>query len=209
MSIARPSPRAVLLASVAILASLASARPAAAARISSFTANDLVISTVSGTSLDAASPIVLDEFSLGAGGTSATPIDTSTDTRAVSIINSGSGNTLYVSRDFNPPNGGNQNFTNVSSLIGPGGLPTSATGLTTTHIIPPASPFSLGGNNGSINVTATTENGVNNSCLGSFVYLSPEQYFFASSTVLYVTDSGQPKNGNVNQAALGEGGLQK
>jgi hypothetical protein len=28
-------------------------------------------------------------------------------------------------------------------------------------------------------------------------------------TVLYVADSGQPKNGNANKAALGEGGLQK
>jgi hypothetical protein len=140
------------------------------------------------------------------GATTATPIDTSTDTRVVSIYN----NTLYVSRDQNPPNSGNQNFTNVSSLTGPGGgLPTSATGLTINHITPPASPFSLGGNNGSINLTAATENGVNNSRLGSFVYLSPEQYFFASPTVLYVADSGQPKNGNANKAALGDGGLQK
>jgi hypothetical protein len=52
-------------------------------------------------------------------------------------------------------------------------------------------------------------NGVDNSRIGSFVYLSPEQYFFASPTVLYVADGGQPKNGNVNKAALGEGGLQK
>ena len=52
-------------------------------------------------------------------------------------------------------------------------------------------------------------NGVNNSRIGSFVYLSPQQYFFASPTVLYVADSGQPKNGNANKAALGEGGLQK
>jgi hypothetical protein len=144
------------------------------------------------------------------GATTATPIDNSTDTRAVEIVNTGSGNTLYVSRDQNPPGSGSQNFTNVSSLTGPGGgLPTSSAGLVTTHIIPPASPDSLGGNNGSINVTAATENGVNDSRLGKFVYLSPEQYFFASSTVLYVTDSGQPKNGNANAAALGEGGLQK
>ena len=36
-----------------------------------------------------------------------------------------SGNTLYVSRDQNPPGSGSQNFTNISSLTGPGGgLPT-------------------------------------------------------------------------------------
>ncbi len=41
------------------------------------------------------------------------------------------------------------------------------------------------------------------------MYLSPEEFFFANSTTLYVADSGQPKNGNANAAALGEGGLQK
>jgi hypothetical protein len=144
------------------------------------------------------------------GATTATPIDNSTDTRVVSIINNGSGNTLYVSRDQNPSGSGSQNFTNVSSLTtASGALPTSAAGVTQTHIIPPASPLSLGGNNGSINLTAATADGVNNSRIGSFVYLSPESYFFASPTVLYVADSGQPKNGNADKAALGEGGLQK
>jgi hypothetical protein len=144
------------------------------------------------------------------GATTATPIDNSTETRVVSILNNGSGNTLYVSRDENPPGSGAQNFTNVSSLtVGGGGLPTSSAGVTTTHIIPPASPLSSGGNNGSINLTTALANGVNNARIGSFVYLSPESYFFASPDVLYVTDSGQPKNGNPDKAALGEGGLQK
>ena len=144
------------------------------------------------------------------GATTATVIDNSTDTRVVSIVNNGSGNTLYVSRDFNPPSGGTQNLTNVSSLTNTsGGLPTSSAGLVTTHITPPASPLSSGGNNGSINLTASLANGVNNARIGSFVYLSPEQYFFADPNTLYVADSGQPKNGNANKAALGEGGLQK
>jgi hypothetical protein len=144
------------------------------------------------------------------GSTTATAIDTSTDTRFASIVNNGNGNTLYVSRDVNPSGGGNQNFTNVSSLTNSGGgLPTNSTGLVTTHIVPPASPFSSGGNNGSINLTAALENGVNDSRVGKFVYLSPEQYFFANPDTLYVADSGQPKNGNANAAALGEGGLQK
>jgi hypothetical protein len=146
------------------------------------------------------------------GATTATPIDTTTDTRALAISSTLTGtNTLYVSRDYNPPGSGAQNFTNVSSLTGPGGtLPTSSTGLVTTHIVPPASPPStFGGNNGSIDLTQGLANGVNNSRIGSFVYLSPEQYFIASPTVIYVADSGQPKNGNANKAALGEGGLQK
>ena len=117
-------------------------------------------------------------FLAARGATTATPIDNSTDTRAVSIFNEDSGNTLYVSRDYNPPGSGSQNFSNVSSLTGPGGgLPTSSTGLVTTHIVPPASPFSSGGNNGSIDLTADTANGVNDSRIGSFVYVSPEQYF--------------------------------
>jgi hypothetical protein len=145
------------------------------------------------------------------GATTATAIDNSTDTRVASIFSTGSGNTLFVSRDFNPPNGANQNFTNVSSLTNAaGGLPTSSAGLVTTHLTPLATPFSTnGGNNGSIDLTSATANGVNNARIGSFVYLSPEQFYFANSTTLYVADSGQPKNGNVNKAALGEGGLQK
>jgi hypothetical protein len=144
------------------------------------------------------------------GATTATGIDNTTDTRVVSIVNNGSGNTLYVSRDFNPPSGGTQNLTNVSTLTnGSGGLPTSSAGLVTTHVTPPATALSSKGNNGSINLTTDLANGVNNSRIGSFVYLSPEQYFFASPSVLYVADSGQPKNGTANAAALGEGGLQK
>jgi hypothetical protein len=149
-------------------------------------------------------------FLAARGATTATAIDNSTETRVASIFNNGSGNTLYVSRDVNPPGSGNQNFTNVSSLTNAsGGLPTSSTGLVTTHLTPPASPFSSGGNNGSIDLTAGLANGVNNARIGKFVYLSPEQYFFANPTTLYVADSGQPKNGNANAAALGEGGLQK
>jgi len=149
-------------------------------------------------------------FYAAKGSTTATPIDTSTDTRVVSIVNNGKGNTLYVSRDYNPPGSGAQNNTNVSSLkSSTGDLPTTSTGLISTHITPPASPNSIGGNNGSITVTTGNENMVNNSRLGKFVYLSPQQYYFAAPNVLYVADSGAPKNGSAGAAALGEGGLQK
>jgi hypothetical protein len=149
-------------------------------------------------------------FLANRGATTATPIDTSTDTRVVSILNNGSGNALYVSRDYNPPGSGAQNNTNVDTLTGPGGgLPTSSSGVTDTHVIPPPTPVSLGGNNGSINLTAGLDNNVNSARNGAFVYLSPEQFFFAGANTLYVADSGQPKNGNVDKAALGEGGLQK
>ena len=142
------------------------------------------------------------------GATTATSIDSSTDTRVVSILNSGSGNTLYVSRDVSSSA---KNTTNISTLTnGSGGLPTSASGLVTTQLIAPATPNPVSGNNSSITVNANTENGVNNSRANNFVYLSPEQYFLASPTVMYVTDSGSPKNGQTGAAAgLGDGGLQK
>jgi hypothetical protein len=144
------------------------------------------------------------------GATTATAIDTSTDTRVVSIVNNGSGNALYVSSDVKV-SGNNKNSTNISTLTSSGGgLPTSASGLVTTQVVAPATLNPLSGNNSSITVTAGTENGVNDPRLGNFVYLSPEQYFFASPSVLYVADSGSPKNGQTGAAAgLGEGGLQK
>ena len=49
---------------------------------------------------------------------------------------------------------------------------------------------------------------MNDSRSGKFVYLTPEQYFFANATTMYVTDSGQLKSGQSDAAALGEGGLQ-
>ena len=138
------------------------------------------------------------------GSTTATAIDNSTDTRDVQVVN----NTLTVSRDYNPPGSGLQQ-SNVGTLTQTGGaLPTGSAGITKSVLIPtgvngsvPTSP--------AINLTTATANGVNNSRLGSFVYASPEEFYYASSSVLYVADSGSPKNGNAGKAALGAGGLQK
>jgi hypothetical protein len=88
MSIVRSSHRATLLASAAIVAGLASAHTASAGAITGFTANDLVISTVSGSVLDTATPIMLDEFKLGTGGTSATSVGTLTLPQTSSGVNS-------------------------------------------------------------------------------------------------------------------------
>ena len=138
------------------------------------------------------------------GATTATPIYNGTDTRIVSIVQTASGPQLYVSRDYNPPGSGAQNYTDVDTLGS--GLPTGA--ATPTRVIPGVASVK-GGNTGSIDLVAALDNNVNASRNGKFVYLSPESYFFASPSVLYVADSGQPKNGNANAAALGEGGLQK
>ena len=149
------------------------------------------------------------------GSTTATAIDNTTDTRFVTQYNGA----LYVSRDYDPPGSGGQNYTNVSSLTNAsGGLPTSSTGLVATHLTPPPTTNPLSGNNSAITLTTGLANGVNNVAnaatgstnrIGKFVYLSPEEFFFANATTLYVADSGSPKNGSANAAAEGEGGLQK
>jgi hypothetical protein len=140
---------------------------------------------------------------------------TGTETRVVAISSVVTGsNTLYVSRDYSPsgtPNDG----TDIRSLTDAtaGGLPTSsnitATRLTNLNTSTGKGGNTLGGNDSSINVTSSLENGVNDSRSGKFVYLSPEQFFFANATTMYVADSGQPKSGQPDAAALGEGGLQK
>ena len=140
---------------------------------------------------------------------------TATETRAVEVVNTPSGPELYVSRDFSPKGSPNDS-TDIRTLTNaPGGLPTSSAGLVATRV---NNTVSSGANIGSIDLTLATDNGVNSardpqslSYAGgnTFVYLSPEQFFFASPSVLYVADSGSPKNGSANAAALGDGGLQK
>ena len=205
------------------------------------TNNPRSVATVDGSSFYVSGQGVTGDTTQGVfyttlGATTATAIDTSTDTRAVQLVNNPSnatlanpdGSTLYVSRDFSPTKTSTVtvNTANVSSLTtATGALPVSSTGVTDTILTPGTD--SSKGNQASINVTTATSNGVNAAALsssnqgagatnrvGSFVYLSPEQYFFTSvnggtDNVMYVSDSGQPKNGNVDAAAEGEGGLQK
>ena len=61
-----------LLASAALLSVAVAGN--ARADFSYFTAGDLVIDTVAGSTLDQASPMTLQEVSLGAGGTAATSV---------------------------------------------------------------------------------------------------------------------------------------
>jgi autotransporter passenger strand-loop-strand repeat protein len=118
------------------------------------------------------------------GASSATAIDTSSDTRTVEIYDG----KLYVSRDSKTatPAGGSISQYGAS-------LPTGA-----------AAPNTLPGLAVAITLTATQENSVNGAFIGQSVELSPENYFFANPTTLYVADGGQPKEGGV-----GDGGLQK
>ncbi len=118
------------------------------------------------------------------GASSATAIDTSTDTRAVEIYNG----ELYVSRDSKQGTGGTSNI----SVYGTN-LPNSAT-----------APTDLSGIAGTVTLTAAQENTVNSGAVGTTIHLSPESYFFANATTLYVADGGIPKEGGI-----GDGGLQK
>ncbi len=166
------------------------------------------------------------------GATTATPINVSTvvpkgtpngtadplfgtETRVAEIVNTSNRLQLQVSRDFGAKGSPNDTSDIRSFTNGSGGLPTSAAGLVANRVIP-GNTNSSGGNTGSIDVTLATDNGVNSSRDGglpghtgnTFVYLSPEQFFYSNPYTLYVADSGSPKNGS-NGAGFGEGGLQK
>jgi hypothetical protein len=123
-------------------------------------------------------------FAVQDGSSTATPIDTATDTRTVEIYD----NALYVSQDSKQPSKGGTS--NISTF---NGLPTAAT-----------TPTVLPGISQSITLQAGQANGINNADIGSSVNLSPESYVFANATTLYVADGGDPKQGG-----LGDGGLQK
>jgi len=146
------------------------------------------------------------------GSTTATPItglDTSSkqyaqDTREVQIYNG----TLYVSVDSTEGSKSNRDF------IGTLGTPPA-----TTLYNSGAGPTQLNGfgasNAGKYSITTTTATSVTNGNglnAGQTINLSPENFFFANSTTLYVADSGSPKNnsscGNCN-VSVGDGGLQK
>lgn len=131
-----------------------------------------------------------------------------------------SNNTLYVSSDSKE---GSFNRSFVGTLGSPPATslftctPNCATGSGT---IGPAEMSGFGNTGGTGKVTLTTGassngNNLNNTSALKAINLSPMNYFFASPTVLYVADSGHPKNDSNNDdnsnssANIGDGGLQK
>ena len=116
------------------------------------------------------------------GASLATAIDTTYDTRDAEIYDG----VLYVSQNSSEGSSNIESFGTVAGLNGP-----------TTPVI-------LSGINTSVVLTAAQTNSVNAGAVGTAVALSPEQYFFANATTLYVADGGQPKAGTI-----GDGGLQK
>lgn len=145
------------------------------------------------------------------GATTATPVtgnDTSgktasQDTRDVQVYNG----QLYVSTDSKEGSGSNRDF--VGTLGTAAALPT---GLANNGNGPAMLPgFGNSGGTGKLVITAATSNGVN--AAAQEINLSPESFFFANATTLYVADSGLPKNDSAlndgNGSRLGDGGLQK
>jgi Divergent InlB B-repeat domain len=162
------------------------------------------------------------------GCTATTPACTaSEDTRMVQIYNG----TLYVSADAKPGSPGYNR-----SLIGTLGDPPATSQFTCTAVgggcgtgygpYGPALMPGFGNSGATGKYTINTAGGQNNSNgnnlnAGLAINLSPQNFWFASPTVLYVADTGSPKNhsngpdtvctndGTTDSATVGDGGLQK
>ncbi len=120
------------------------------------------------------------------------------DTRDVQIDN----NTLYISVDSKEGTGSSRDYIGTLGSPPSTSLYNSGSGPTMLH------GFGNSGGTGKVTITTganSTGNGLN---AGVQINLSPENYFFANSTTLYVADSGDPKN-NSATSSLGDGGLQK
>jgi hypothetical protein len=141
--------------------------------------------------------------------TAITGLDTSSgtssqDTRTVMVYN----NQLYVSVDSKAGSGNNRDYIGTlgtagalpTSLANGGNGPTQLTGFGTSAT-------------GKLTITSGANGNGNGLNAGNAINLSPENYFFANSTTLYVTDSGDPKNNSncsgSSCVSIGDGGLQK
>jgi hypothetical protein len=114
---------------------------------------------------------------------------------------------IYVSADSKEGSGNNRDFIGT---LGTASAP--PTGLANGGNGPTALPgFGNSGGTGKVTMTAGTSNGIN--LAGQEINLSPESFFFANDTTLYVADSGVPKNDSSGNdkggSPLGDGGLQK
>ncbi len=130
-------------------------------------------------------------------GPDATNNTVAQDTREVQIYNG----TLYTSVDSKAGSGANRDF--VGTVGTPGTLPTALAGA-------PAmlAGFGASGGTGKVTLTGGADSNGNGVNAGLQINLSPNNYFFASPAVLYVADSGNPKNKTAT-SGLGDGGLQK
>jgi len=169
-----------------------------------FTADDMsAYVSGQGTGSDATAGVFLTP--LGAPNSAPTPItglDTtnntiSQDTRDVQVVNG----RLFVSADTK--GGSNSARSYIGTLGTAGTLPTSAVGGPVM-----LTGFGNTGGTGKVTITTganSTGNGLN---AGLQINISPQNYFFANASTLYVTDTGNAKNNSAN-STVGDGGLQK
>ncbi len=156
------------------------------------TNNPRSVATVDGTSFYVAGQGVKGDTTQGVflakdGASTATAINTGTDARTVELSNVSGTETLYVSQDSKQPSsGGTSDIASFSTA--------EPTATSTETALPGISK--------SVTLNGTNGNGVDGG--SGTVNLSPENFFFADSTTLYVADGGAPKQGG-----LGDGGLQK
>jgi len=127
------------------------------------------------------------------------------DTRTIQILN----NTLYVSVDSKEGKGNNRSYIGTlgkppaTSLYNNQGGPTMLTGFGNT------------GGTGKVTISTGVNSNGNNLNAGLAINLSPVNFFLASPSVLYVADTGNPKNDsngdNDSNAStnIGNGGLEK
>jgi hypothetical protein len=157
-----------------------------------------------------------------AGSSSSCATSLAQDTRDVQIDNG----TLYISVDSTEGKGDNRSFIGTLGTPPATSLFTPPLPQTSGYTTGPAQISGLGNNGGTGKVTiatvaSTNGNPLNNSSTKvngaalDAINLSPSGYFFASPSVLYVADAGNPKNdsnGDNNSAGtanIGDGGLQK
>jgi hypothetical protein len=140
------------------------------------------------------------------GATTATPIDTSFDTRTVEIQN----NQLFLSADSTEGSGVHEN---ISSYGSPGNLPTGAASATVLPNLQSKFTVTSASQLNNIDIASNLFTNSVFTAGGNKIYLSPENFFFANATTLYVADSGNPKGDNNGSGkttqGLSDGGLQK
>lgn len=139
-----------------------------------------------------------------AATSSSCPTSLAQDTRDVQISN----NTLYISVDSTEGKSFNRSF------IGTLGTPPA----TSLYVPPVSAPYATGptmlagfgntGGTGKETITTGSSSNGNSFNAGLQINLSPLNYFFASPSVLYVADGGNPKQTSAT-SPLGDGGLQK
>ncbi len=206
--------RKCLLGSAALTAIALWFGNTSAANAFSFTPDDLVIDTVTGTGLDSASPITLQEFGLGSGGQSATSVGSltlpQTSSGANSVISGeyGSASEGFLTQSVNGQyltvmGYGVKAVTFNSAPAGTYGAPTALSpGQTTAFALGQTTSLTAGNQTGTIYTTVPrvvaligSNGGVNTSTAltGVFNTNNPRSAVTVDGTSFYVSGQGASK----------------